>query len=253
VLQLNEEGNFSTRQPDSQFFRLWEEAGTAHAPAAWWNYVWATQGRDVAGTPLPNAVNAACSVNHGSVNYSSDAAGYWVEQWLKNGTPPPIADRLATDANGNVVRDANGLAVGGLRHPFIQVPLALNYAADNAGAPAGCPLFGSYQPWSREKILSLYPTKQAYVSKVNDWADAEVAAGFLIPEDAADVKAKAAAFDIWTEGSCYDTFNASGNETGPVSSALHGPTYDTIEPTIGLGAGPAIRDGSCNVLVPLGL
>jgi hypothetical protein len=133
------------------------------------------------------------------------------------------------------------------------VPLALNYAADNAGAPAGCPLFGSYQPWSREKILSLYPTKQAYVSKVNDWADAEVAAGFLIPEDAADVKAKAAAFDIWTEGSCYDTFNASGNETGPVSSALHGPTYDTIEPTIGLGAGPAIRDGSCNVLVPLGL
>jgi hypothetical protein len=27
----------------------------------------------------------------------------------------------------------------------------------------------------------------------------------------------------------------------------------TIEPTIGFGVGPAIRDGSCNVLVPLGL
>jgi hypothetical protein len=253
VLQLNEEGNFSTRQADSDFFRLWEEAGTAHAPTPWWSYTWATESRDVAGTPLPDAVNVACSVNRGSVNYSADAAGYWVDRWLRDGTPPPVAPRLATDAGGKIVRDSNGLAVGGLRHPFVQVPLALNYAAGNAGAQAGCVLFGSYEPWSREKILSLYPTKDDYVSKVVDWADYEEAAGFLVHEDAEDVKAKARAFDVWTLGSCYDTYTASGNETGPASSALHGPTYDMIEPTIGVGAAPATRDASCNVLVPAGL
>jgi hypothetical protein len=255
VLQINEEGNFSTRQPDGQYFRLWEEAGAAHAPLVWWRYTWAAQSRDLTGTPLPDVLNVACSVNRGTSDYTSNAAGYWMDQWLRDGTPPPPAPHLETDADENIIRDENGLAVGGLRHPFVQVPLALNYGAGDAGAPQGCPLFGSYEPWSLEKIRSLYPTQQDYVTKVNDWVDLELAAGFLLPEDGEDVKEKAAAFDAWSDavGTCYDTYNRSGNETGPISGALHDPTYDTIEPMVGFGAAPDVHDGSCNVLVPLGL
>lgn len=253
VLQINEEGNFSTRQPDGAVFVLWEEAGAAHAPLVWWQYSWAALSRDLTGTPLPDAVNIACSVNHGTSQYTSNAGGHWMNEWLKNGTPPPSAPRLMTDASGNIVRDANGLALGGLRHPFVQVPLALNYGAGNAGAPAGCPLWGSYEPWSREKILSLYPSKADYVSLVDDWVDYEVTAGFLLQPDADEIKAKAAAFDVWDAGSCYDTLYPSANESGPVSSALHGLAYDTLETSVGFGAASAVHEGSCEVAVPLGL
>jgi len=105
---------------------------TAHAPAIWENdYVWPEQQRDLFGPGVPNAVNAACSVNHGATDYSSRAFSYWVSRYLATGNMPPArahAPRVKTDSSGNVVRDSNGLAEGGLRHAFIQDPVAYEAA-----------------------------------------------------------------------------------------------------------------------------
>src|SRR4051794_19758751 len=38
IFQLNEE-NSAAKQPDNPHYVVWQEAGTAHAPAAWWGYV----------------------------------------------------------------------------------------------------------------------------------------------------------------------------------------------------------------------
>ena len=243
VFQLNEEGQ-AARPADGGGYVLWEEAGTAHAPQAWWNYTWEMQMRDVNAPTAPNAVNIACSVNRGSVDYSARALAAATQRFLETGVLPPSPPRIERNDDGSVKRDANGLALGGIRHPFVEVPVSLNQAT-------GCPLYGLYRPWTSAKIQSLYATHADYVAAVTAWADDEVALGWLIAEDAADVKAKAAAFDgPWTNASCYDTYNATGDETGPISGALHELSHDSSVP---LGVPAALRDVSCNVVVPLGL
>ncbi len=197
IFQLNEENDLA-KQPDNRHYIVWEEAGTAHAPAVWENdYVWPEQQRDLFGPGAPNAINAACSVNHGAVDYSSRAFSYWVSRYLATGRMPPArahAPRIKTDSGGNLLRDSNGLAEGGLRHVFVQVPVAYE-------AATGCPLFGTYTQWSAAKIRSLYPSHASYYGKVRAWSAYEVRRGWLLPADRADVLRKARGFTgPWTGG-----------------------------------------------------
>jgi Alpha/beta hydrolase domain len=243
IFQLNEEG-LGELQPDNDSYRAWEEAGTAHAPAAWWNYVWAELQRDHVGAPAPDALDVACAVNRGSVDYSARALAYWTEEYLEKGTLPPSVPRIERDENGDVVRDEHGLAVGGIRHPFIEVPVAHN-------AAEGCPLWGTYKSWSADKIKSLYPTHEEYVDQVTDWANQEVKLGWMIPADRDDAIGKAKEFDEpWTAGSCYDTHNEQANETGPLSGPIGEASF---EPSLPGGSQAALRDANCNAVVPLGL
>jgi hypothetical protein len=245
VFQLNEEAQ-GPHPDDNANYVLWEEAGTAHAPAAWYNYIWAEKSRDQAVPGAPNAINAACGLNRGSVDYSARAGMAASQKFLTDGTVPPSAPRLTRDTGGTVLRDADTLALGGLRHPFIEVPIALNRSETT-----DCPLFGLYRSWSAAKIQSKYATHAGYVSQVTAWANYEVTQGWLLPEDRDDVVAKAQQFDDpWTNGTCYDTYNATGNETGPVSSAVASLSFD---PNLPLGAQAIVRDVNCNIVVPLGL
>jgi hypothetical protein len=245
VWQLNEEAQ-GPHPPDSSHYVLWEEAGTAHAPAAWYDYVWTEKSRDQAVPGTPNPVAAGCALNRGSVDYSTRAITYWAQIYLNGGRRLPSAPRLKRDAAGNVVRDANTLAEGGLRHPFIEVPVSLNRSETT-----DCPLFGLHRAWSAAKIVSMYPTHTAYVRKVAAWADYEVSQGWMIPADRDDVVRKAQGFDgPWTRATCYDTYNAHASEKGPLSSALAAASYD---PNLPLGTQGALRDVNCNAVVPLGL
>jgi Alpha/beta hydrolase domain len=178
IFQLNEEG-LEDHHPDSGRYRLWEEAGTAHAPKVWWDYVWRMQMQHGGVPGAPDAVGTACSINRGRVDYSARALAHAIQRYLDDGVLPPRAPRIERDAAGEVVRDEHGLAVGGLRHPFVEVPVAYNGAT-------GCPLYGTYEAWSAEEIRALYPTHAAYVRKVRRWADHEVRRGWLLRADRDD-------------------------------------------------------------------
>lgn len=241
VVQVNEESQ-GVRPDDTAFYIVYEEPGIAHAPLNWYQYVWRAQTRDLAGySPLPDAAGAGCSMNRGTSQYTHRMSLYHTQRWLEFGVVPPSGPRLQRTGVA-LTRDQNGLALGGIRYPFIEAPVAFN-------SSEGCPLFGQYRPWSREKVLGLYPTQADYVSQVDAVADARVADGLLLSEDAAEAKAEARAFDVWGGGSCYDTANRTGNENGPVSSALHDLTYSTTT----LGVPNALHEMSCNVFVPTGL
>ena len=169
---------------------------------------------------------------------------FWTQRYLEAGELPPSIPRIERNPDGSVKRDANGLAVGGLRHPFVEVPIALNQGE-------GCPLWGLYKSWPAEKITAMYPTHADYVTRVTAWTQFEVEQGWLLPEDAADAIAKAEALvGPWNDASCYDTANATGNENGPLSGPLHDLSYDEGLP---LGAQSLMRELSCNAAVPLGL
>jgi hypothetical protein len=48
-----------------------------------------------------------------------------LDAWLRTATPPVVAPRLEmNDAGSAIARDADGIALGGIRTPPIDVPVA---------------------------------------------------------------------------------------------------------------------------------
>src|SRR5690606_17110734 len=91
-----------------------------------------------------------------------------------------------------IVRDAHGIAVGGVRLPDVAVPTARNDGVGNG-------LLGHHQPFSAETIRRLYPTREDYVRQVAAAARACVEAGTILPRAAetyiAAAQSEANAFD----------------------------------------------------------
>jgi Alpha/beta hydrolase domain len=234
VVQVQEESQ-GARPADTDHYIVYEEPGIAHAPVDWYSYVWRAQARDLTlSGPNPDAAGAACSMNRGTSNFTHRMSVLHTQRWLERGVTPPSAPRLERDEAGDVARDANGLALGGIRYPFIEVPTAYNSAE-------GCPLFGQYIPWSKEKIVSLYPTKEDYVSRVDEVVEDRVREGLMLWEDGVTAMADARAVDAWDGGTCFDTAQADANETGPVS----GPVAGAYAGTTTLGVPNAAHEVNC--------
>jgi hypothetical protein len=188
----------SARQPDSDRFRLWEVAGTAHADT--YNSIVGREDRGdspdaaklvLATEPVPGF---PCSepINSGPQHFVVKAAIASLERWVRDGTAPASAARLETTVGPPVaiVQDEHGNAVGGVRTPQVDVPLATFSGAPQSGSIL-CALFGSTTPFDDAKLAALYPTQEAYVSAFHAATDAAVEAGFIRPADAELMKAAA--------------------------------------------------------------
>ena len=82
--------------------------------------------------------------------------------------------------------DQHGNAVGGVRTPYVDVPVATYYPSSTSDNPAqafGCRLYGHVVPFSAATLAQLYPNHVTYVSDV--YADVEglVGARFLTRAD----------------------------------------------------------------------
>jgi hypothetical protein len=251
IFQLDEETQ-GAKAPDNSHYRVWEEAGAAHAPLVWHSYIWAMYQRDLVPSGTPNPINTACSINRATVDYSARALTKWVTHYFETGSMGPSMPRLLRNSEGAVVRDSNGLAEGGVREPFVQAPVAYN-------AGTGCPLFGTYRGWTPAMIQSLYPTHEQYVAAVKQAVASDLKSGWLLSPDAKAAIAKAEAFTApWTLGSCYETSNPTGEENGPISSQISSVTWSSTFLTLGDAAplggfDAATHDANCEVVVEAGL
>jgi hypothetical protein len=221
MLWLLEESQ-AERPSDTKWQKFWYQAGAAHAPFDWAHYVWRSDMRDLAlGAPAPDAVNTACSVNRGE-GYVVRAGIHWINRWVRDSDhAPPTGPRLERDAEGELVRDADGHALGGIRYPYIEAPIGVNTSED-------CPLFGTYTPFSSDEIVSRYPTHAAYVAAVREAADAGVKQGFLLPSDRQRIVFDASRFDVWSPGAglCHDL-------RGPVERVHYDSTHKPCPPSTG--------------------
>jgi hypothetical protein len=106
-------------------------------------------------------------------------------KWVEKKSPPPSATPLTTTANGNAIviaRDANGIAVGGIRLAEVEVPTAVNNGT-NTG-PGTCSRWGYYKPFDIATLNKLYPTHAAYVGAVEKITNDNLKAGFILKADA---------------------------------------------------------------------
>lgn len=195
------------RQDDTDMIRLWEIAGAAHADT----YLLGAAAQDHPGiapeklaelvAPSANVMGMQLGkpVNAGpQQHYVMQAAVVQLDRWLRDGTPPPEAARLALSADGKAFElDDNGNVRGGIRTPWVDVPTAVLSGLAQEG-PGFARLFGSTEPFAADRLKALYPGgKTEYLSRFEAALDSAVSAGVILAGDRDEILALASAsFDL---------------------------------------------------------
>jgi hypothetical protein len=185
VFDLQTEGDLtgilnssSARQPDNDHFRLWEVAGTAHADA---HLVGATA----------DSIDCGADVNRGPMHLVVKAGFASLVDWITKHTLPVIAPRIAltSDAVPAVSRDADGIALGGIRTPPVDVPVDVLTGNPGPSKDTICLLFGSTTPLPPSRLAALYTSPADYQQKYNADTDKTIQAGFVLEPDRAALQA----------------------------------------------------------------
>ena len=113
-------------------------------------------------------------------------------EWVDKGISPPRADRVLIDRNTDndgslMVLDEHGNPAGGIRNPYVDVPVA-KYTAQNVltatakpGSEIMCRLSVWETPFSKAKLTDLYGSKENYVRLVEQNLDKQEAMGWSLP------------------------------------------------------------------------
>jgi hypothetical protein len=165
--------SYAARQPDNDRFRLWEVAGTAHAD------------QHALGSANSGYVHCGVPINDGTTQFVAKAGLRALTNWIATGTAPVAAPRLdvAPGVAPRVRRNADGIALGGIRTPPVDVPVAVLSATPGSSPSIICLLLGSTKPLSAARLAELYPLRADYVQRYNADADAAIKAGFVLAED----------------------------------------------------------------------
>jgi hypothetical protein len=184
-------GYAHARQPDTDLVRTWEVAGTAHADAHFL--------RSIVGGPRDPSVGSllGCSapINTGPHHEVVQAALHHLIEWVASGEPPPQGDRIELVEGDEIAiaRDERQIAVGGIRTPLVDAPVAAVTGdppgdasiEDLASGEGGvCLLFGQTIPFDQATLVELYGTADGYVDAFRTSTDEAVTAGFLLRPDA---------------------------------------------------------------------
>jgi hypothetical protein len=169
---------YQVRQPDTDTFRYWEAAGTCHVAAQNFNIRGPKYERDF-GTRQP----VPATMNRIPLAPLYDAALHHLQRWITDGTVPPIQPRIEFAGDpAQIVRDEHGIAIGGIRLPQAEVPLATNSAVP-LGRDIYSILYGSTQPFPPEKTRALYGDKTTFLARFEEATRAAEKAGVILPRD----------------------------------------------------------------------
>jgi hypothetical protein len=112
-----------------------------------------------------------------------DAALHHFNRWVAGGDPPPVQQLIVFGGDPpQVVRDEHGIAVGGVRLPQADVPVAQNSAIP-LGDDIYSMLWGSSHPFDASKLDGLYADEDAYIQRFTDAARDAEQQGILLPRD----------------------------------------------------------------------
>jgi alpha/beta hydrolase family protein len=181
------------RQPDTRRIRAWEVAGTAHVDA--YLLVLTAGPQDlgtstdivapiVTATPIPGILECGAPINSGPQHFVLNAAFAALNRWVRRGKPPRRAPRLEVQDGSppTIMTDAHGNALGGIRTPEVDVPIA-TFSGRQSGSIL-CQLFGTTTPFDAATLLSLYPDHDAFVAAYGKSLRRAVRSGFLLEPDA---------------------------------------------------------------------
>jgi hypothetical protein len=174
-------GEASIRRDDSATptdkYRLYEIPGAPHASTI--------EGCEGPASTFPTTYFLRAGIDH-------------LIGWSERGETPPVAQRieLSTADLVSVSKvDDVGNAVGGVRSPFVDVPL-VRYEAHSTPGPF-CKLAGRETALPVEQLRRRYETPDGYLERFSKSLDATIAAGFLRARDRAALLAFAQSTAAW--------------------------------------------------------
>ena len=179
VLDVQTEGDvtsvlnsYAARQPDGHTFRLWEIAGTAHADV------------HLVG-PNSSSIDCGVPINNGPMHIVAKAALNALRKWVETGKAPVIAPRIEVTegAKPQIRRDADGIALGGIRTPPVDVPVNVLSGIPGSNPAVLCLLLGSTSPLPAERLTALYPSRGDYERRYASSADHAIESGFVLKAD----------------------------------------------------------------------
>lgn len=181
---------YENRQPDTDFFRLWEVAGTAHAGAYTILGLFDTGSSSYYAEliaqryAVPLIVPCASPVNANPAHHFVMNAAYRaLDNWIRDGVAPSIAERLAVEGTPpQFAVDEFGNVRGGIRTPYVDAPLA-RFGGIGEGNIM-CMIFGTMEKFSPAQLAAMYPTRAHYLDRVMQSLDQALEQQFLLPEDA---------------------------------------------------------------------
>jgi hypothetical protein len=191
-------GYHLARQPDNELLRAWEIPGTAHAD----NYTIRVAPIDTGSAPLDEIVAAYAPTNNlmgeqlthfinfaPQHHYVLQAALAGLHSWVRTGEAAPDAPQMeCSDADPpQLVLDVNGLAKGGVRSPWVDVPIARTSGVGNEEG-AMSDLFGSGEVFDALTLRRLYPGGPAeYLERFTVSLDRAIRSGFVVPSDRGEI------------------------------------------------------------------
>ena len=184
--------------------RLWEVTGTAHADT----YLLSASGFDD-GKQTPEHLADVLKpfteymgfmtfeqpINAGPhQHYVGQAAYEWLDRWAAGGPPPPTAPLLHVDVSGgDLERDDLGIALGGLRTPWVDEPIMVLSGLGQSGEQFAV-IFGTTRVLDAAALAERYPGgRDDYVAAFTAGIDQAIEAGYLLAEDRDEILAVAAA------------------------------------------------------------
>jgi hypothetical protein len=181
--------------PDDQY-RLYELAGPSHDTITIFENFAPDADIIKAGvTPPDPTVCGYQYITDFPYEYYFNAAAVNLKRWVTDGIAPPHADRFQYDANNQLVLDQYGNAVGGLRSPYLDVPIATYHTGISNGIFT-CIVLGDKVPFSEQLLQQLYPDHGNYVNQVVQDAQNLFKDGFLLQHDLSKIKVQAAQADV---------------------------------------------------------
>ena len=196
-------GSGRVAQPDGELLRNWELAGAAHADT----YLLFASGLDDGHLPAEQLAQllrpttdilmgtTESPVNSGPQHhYVECAAVEQLDSWVRGQSKPPSAPRLDLASDGrDFRRDELGIALGGIRTPWTDVPTSVLSGTGQRGELFAF-LFGTTAELSQVDLQRLYPGGQEdYLAQFAASLDGAITAGFLLAEDRPEILALAAA------------------------------------------------------------
>ncbi|MDO9247262.1 MAG: alpha/beta hydrolase domain-containing protein [Phenylobacterium sp.] len=175
------------RQPDTERFRTWEAAALTHVSYQAQLTRNEKYQRDFGVAPAAPSED----MNRIYLQPFYDAALHHMNRWVNGGAAPPSQPLINFDADGKVVRDAHGIATGGVRLPQADAPVAMNSSAPVSDDFSGR-LRGSNRPFDAATLDALYGDEAGYLARFRQAAAAAVAAGVMMPRDVEPAVAEAA-------------------------------------------------------------
>ncbi len=191
-------GYFFARQPENEWLRIWEISGAAHAD----NYTIHVAHIDSGSAPLDDIAAAYAPtdmlmgqqlghyINFGPQHhYVVQASIAALDRWIRTGEPAASAEpiRVRETDHPQPLLDAYGLAEGGIRTPWVDVPIARTSGASPQESVMSA-IFGSGELFDAATLRRLYPGGVSdYLDGFTAALDRAIRSGFILPADRAEI------------------------------------------------------------------